>query len=335
MASPNLSEIVTTTLRLRTGKLADNMSKNNALLARLKKRGTVKPAPGGRTIVQELEYGENATYQRYSGYEVLNISPSDVFTAAEFDWKQAAVAVTISGLEGSVQNTGEEAIINLLASRIKNAEKTMANNLWGDMYSAGTADGGKQIGGLQLLVADAPTTGTVGGINRATWAFWRNQKYQTTSDGGSAASAANIQRFMNALYSKLVRQTDRPDLILADVNYYNFYLNSLQQIQRITSPDMAEAGFTSLKYMDADVVQDGFAAGAAGSGGSSSASGAPANHMYMLNTEYIHWRPHPDRNMVPLDSVRSINQDATVRLIVFAGNMTLSNAFLQGVMFQD
>lgn len=335
MASPNLTEIVTTTLRNRTGKLADNMSKNNALLSRMKRKGTVKPADGGRTIVQELDYAENATYQRYAGYEVLNISPSDVFTAAEFDWKQAAVAVTISGLEGDVQNTGPNAIINLLSSRIRNAEKTMQNGIWGDMYSNGTADSGKQIGGLQLLVADSPGSGTVGGINRLQWAFWRNQKFQTSSDGGSAASSANIQRYMNSLYGKLIRQIDKPDLILADTNYYNLYLNSLQAIQRITSDEMASAGFTSLKYMSADVVMDGFAAGAAGVGGSTSAGGCPTNHMYFLNTDYIHWRPHPSRNMVPLDTVQSINQDATVRLIVFAGNMTLSNAFLQGVMFQD
>ncbi len=336
MASPGLTEIVTTTLRNRTGKLADNVSKNVALFNRMKRKGTIKPVSGGRTIVQELEYAENATYQRYSGYEVLNISPSDTFTAAEFDWKQGSVAVTISGLEGSVQNTGPEAIINLLSSRIKNAEKTMVNNMWGDMYSDGTASGGKQIGGLQLLVADTPTSGTVGGINRLTWGFWRNQYFQTSSDseGGSALSTANVQRYWNSLYARLVRGTDKPDLILADTNYYNIYLNSLQAIQRITSDEMASAGFTSLKYMNADVVLDGFAAGAAGVAASSSAGGCPTNHAYFLNTDYIHWRPHTDRNMVPLDTVQSINQDATVKLIVFAGNMTLSNAFLQGVMFQ-
>jgi hypothetical protein len=67
MASPNLSEIITTTLRNRTGRLADNVTKNTALLARLRARGKVKPASGGRTLVQELEYAENSTYQRYSG----------------------------------------------------------------------------------------------------------------------------------------------------------------------------------------------------------------------------------------------------------------------------
>lgn len=323
MASPNLSEIITTTLRSRTGKLADNVTDNNALLKRMKMRGTVKPVSGGRTILQELAYAENVTFQRYSGYEVLNISPSDVFTAAEFDWKQAAVNVTISGLE-QMQNSGSEAIIDLLASRIQNAEDTMANNIASDLYSNGTASGGKQIGGLQLLVADDPTTGTVGGINRATWTFWRNQKYQATSDGGSAASAANIQRYMNTLYLRCSRGTDRPDLIIADNTYYQFYWNSLQAIQRISQTDTGEAGYQNLKFMGADVVFDGGVGGA-----------CPTNHMYFLNTKYLHFRPHAQRNFVPLDSKESVNQDAVVKPIVFMGNMTLSNAFLQGVLFQD
>jgi hypothetical protein len=322
MASPNVSEIATTTLRNRTGKLADNVTNNNAILSRMQRRGTIKPVSGGRTILQELEYAENVTYQRYSGYEVLNISPSDVFTAAEFDWKQIAVNVTMSGLE-QLQNSGVDAIIDLLASRIKNAEKTMQNGVAEDLYSNGTASGGKQIGGLQLLVADDPTTGTVGGINRATWSFWQNQKFSATTDGGSAASAANITRFMNTLYRQCSRGTDKPDLILCDDNYFGFYESSLQDIQRVTNPNEADAGYVSLKYKGTDVVFDG------GYGGA-----CPANHMYFLNTGYIHWRPHKDRNMVPLEDVRSINQDAMVKPIVWAGNMTLSNAFLQGVLFQ-
>jgi len=107
----------------------------------------------------------------YSGSETLNIGASDVITAAEFDWKQAAVAVQASGLEIDVQNTGKEMVIDLLEARIKNAERTMKNNITSGLYSDGTGTGGKQIGGLQLLVADDPTTGTVGGINRATYSF--------------------------------------------------------------------------------------------------------------------------------------------------------------------
>ena len=321
MASPNLNEIVTTTLRNRSGKLADNITNNNALLARMKKKGSIKPVSGGRTIVQELEYAQNGTYQRYAGYQVLNIQPSDVFTAAEFDWKQAAVAVTWNGLEIDVQNTGAEQIIDLLESRIQNAEKTMSNNLSYDLYSNGTADGGLQIGGLQLLVADAPNSGVVGGIDRAQWPFWRNQKFSGTSDGGGAVSAANIQGYMNQLWLATKRQNDVADLIIADNNYFNFYWSSLQAIQRITDDGAGQAGYQNLKYMGADVVADG-GVGAA----------CPANHMYFLNTDYIKYRPSAKRNMVPLETVSSINQDASVKLVVWADNMNLSNAQLQGVL---
>ena len=324
MANPSstMTEIVTTTLRNRTGQLADNITNNNALLNRLKKKGNVKTVSGGRTIVQELEYAENGTFKRYYGYETLNISPSDVFTAAEFDYKQAAVAVSISGLE-MLQNSGKEAVIDLLASRIKNAEKTLVNNIASDCYSDGTADGGKQIGGLQLLVDSTPSTGTVGGIDASTTigTFWRN-----IAKTGTTATAANIQSLMNEVALQLVRGTDRTDLILAGSNKYNFYLQSLQAIQRITSEDMAGAGFTSLKYFGhggaADVVLDGGVGGA-----------CPTDSMFFLNTDYIFFRPHADRNFTVLGDDRfATNQDAMVKLIGFAGNMTVSNRRLQGVL---
>ena len=311
-------EIVATTLRNRTGKAADNVTKNTALLNRLRRKGNVDPVDGGRTIMQELEYAENGTYKRYSGYEALNIAPSDVFTYAEFNYAQAAVAVSMSGLE-MIQNSGEAASIKLLAGRIKNAERTMQNNISGDIYSDGTADGGRQVNGLQALVADT-NTNTVGGINASTYTFWQNKLYRSVTDGGAAATSANILSYMNRLWVQLVRGNDKVDLIPADNNYYRLYMESLQSIQRIASDEMAQAGFESLKYMTADVVLDG------GFGG-----GCPTNHMYMLNTNYIFFRPAASRNFVPLGDDRyAVNQDAMVKLIGFAGNLTTSNRFLQG-----
>lgn len=319
MASPNISEIATMTLESRTGKLADNVSKHNALLNRLKKRGNVKPVSGGTTIRQELEYASNGTVMNYSGYQTLNISPSDVFTSAEFNYAQKAAAISISGLE-MLQNSGEEQVINLLTSRIKNAEKSMMNSVANDLYSDGTADGGKQIGGLQLLVASSPSSGTVGGIDRATWSFWRN----IASAPSGAPTSSNIQARMNAVALQLVRGSDSADLIMADSLYYATYLESLQAIQRISGEEMAGAGFTALKYFGAgkaaDVVLD-------------NVTGIPASTMYFLNTDYIHFRPHSDRNFVPIGGERfATNQDAMVKLIGFAGNMTVSNASLQGVL---
>jgi len=321
MPSPNLGEIVTTTLRNRSGMLQDNTTKNNAILARLKQRGRIKTVSGGRTIVEEMDYAENATFQWYSGYDQLNVSPSDVITAAEFNYAQAAVAISMSGLE-ELQNSGKEQVIDLLEGRMENAMRTMSNNISLGMYSDGTGYGGRQIGGVQLLIADNPTTGTVGGINRANWVFFRNQKFSGTTDGGGAVTALNIQSYMNQLWLRTVRGADKPDLIIADNNYFNLYWSSLQAIQRITENGQGAAGYSSLKYMGSDVVFDG------GIGG-----GCPANHMYFLNTDYMKYRPHAKRNMVPIGGERlSVNQDAMVKLVGFAGNLTLSNALLQGVL---
>jgi hypothetical protein len=128
------------------------MTRNNVSLLRLSRRGNVKTFSGGRTIVQELNYADNQTYQWYSGYQTLNIAPSQVFTAAEYPIRQAAVAVSISGLE-ELQNSGEEAIIDLLESRIMNAEDTFMNGLSQGIYGDGTVTG--SVGGLQLLVSAA------------------------------------------------------------------------------------------------------------------------------------------------------------------------------------
>lgn len=321
--SSTLNEIVTTTLRNRTGKLADNISYNNATLNRLRKKGKVKPVGGGRTIVQELEYAMNGTYKRYSGYEPVNISPSDVFTGAEFNYAQSAVAVSISGLE-MLQNSGEEQIIDLLESRIQNAEKTITNQTALDCYSDGTADGGRQIGGLQLLISKNPNSGIVGGIDASSsvGSFWRNVAFSALNNGGAALTSANVQTYMNQVWVQLVRGADSPDLIVADNNYWRAYLESLQSIQRIMDSEMASIGFQSLKYMTADVVLDG------GFGG-----GAPTNTMYFLNTDYIYLRPHRDRFFAPIGDERfATNQDAMVKLIGFAGNMTTSNRRLQGVL---
>jgi len=320
MASPNTNytEIVTTTLRHRSGELADNVSKSNALLSRLSSKGKVRPVSGGRVIVEELEYAENSTFKYYSGYETLDISPSDVFSAAEFNWKQAAVVVSASGLEIDVQNAGKEAVIDLLEKRIQNAFKTMKNNISTGVYSDGTGSSSKQITGLKAQVANDPTTGTVGGIDRSTWTFWRNQKYSNATMNSSV-----IQGYMQNLWITCIRGTDKPDLITADAYMYEYFWDALSAIQRINQSDgTGQQGWSALKFLNADVIYDGD-------------SGHQAYTMYFLNTDYLYWRPHSNRNFVPLEQRDSVNQDAFVVPIVFAGNLTMSNASLQGVLFKS
>ena len=321
-ANANYSDVLTTTIESRTGAIADNVTKNNALLTRLRERGKYRPISGGSTILQELSYQANNTAMYYSGAEVLNISPSDVLSSAQYPIKQAAVAVTINGLE-MLQNSGEEQIIDLFDARLDVAEASIENLIATGVYSDGTGSNGKQITGLQAMVVASPSTGIVGGIDRATWSFWRNQTFDFSSDLGVSASASNIQTGFNQLYAKTSRSSDVVDLILLDNNFWGFFMSSIQNIQRFNgSSKMADLGFVASKYMNADVVLDG------GIGGN-----IPTNTGYFLNSKYLFFRPHTDRNFVSIGDERmSTNQDAIVRLIGWAGNMTASGLQFQGIM---
>ena len=175
MAVPNLSEIVTATIADRSRSIADNVTANNALLTKLKMRGRIKTF--SMVATSSGKSSASRRIRRTSGTRAMRCWTSarpEVLTSAVFPIRQAAVAVTISGLE-ELQNSGTEQMIDLLESRMEVAESTMQNGVSGDIYSNGTASGGKQINGLQALVATSPSTGTVGGINRANWSFWRNQ----------------------------------------------------------------------------------------------------------------------------------------------------------------
>jgi hypothetical protein len=316
MASPNSSftDIVTTSLQGYSGELADNITNHNGLWRQIKRKGNMQTATG-RTIVQELEYAVNGTTQWYSGAETLDISPSETMTAAEYSYKQLAGNVVITGLE-EIQNSGKEAVHNLLKSRIRNLEKSLTNTLATALYADGTGTSSKELGGLQLLVADT-NTNTVGGISGNTYSWWRNYAYDF-SDQTVTASATTIQHAMNLTWINTIRGADKPDIITADATYYIYYWESLTPNQRFTDDKGAGAGFTNLVYQaNVPVLYD---------------DQCPSSHMYFLNTDYLFVRPAKGREFKPLGEKSSVNQDALVMPVVWAGNMTTSNRARQGVI---
>lgn len=321
MTSPNavFTELVSTTFRKHRKQIVDNVSNNNALLKRLMSKKQMRVEDGGLTITAPLEYDENGTYQRYSGYDILNVGASDVISAAEFQWRQIALNVVASGQELRT-NSGDSRIINLVKSRMKNAMRTFKNNFSADVYSDGTLS--NQINGLQALVADAGT-GTVGGIDSSTWTFWKNKVQSAAApiQGGGAITPGptTMESLMLPLWLAQTRGDDQPDLIVADTNYFTFYEQSQTSIKRYTSSDEAQGGFISLKYKNADVIYDG-------------GSGIPANHMYFLNTDYMELVVHRDANLAIMDEMKPYNQDAAVVPILWMGNLVTTNRSLQGLV---
>jgi hypothetical protein len=330
MAEPGLSELITTTIENRTGIIQDNVTNHNIVASQLKEYGQIKKGVSGRTLLAEMSYDENGTFIRYNGAQALNISSNPVLTSAEFIPKQFAVAVVMNGREMR-QNAGEEGIIDLAESRIKVAEATLENNYNADCFSDGTADGGLQIGGLKLLISKTPTTGTVGGINRALAgsAFYRNYKFDTATDwAGGATSAVNIKELYGKVQDNTQQNMNGPKYAIAGKTHYAYVRQASQAIQILTDPKLAKLGFKNTIFCEMPVVL-----------GSSINFGGQTliqdDLTYFIDPKSIHMKIYKGANFERLEKLQSINQDAWAQLIIWMGNFTLDRAATNGVLFDS
>lgn len=324
MATPStvFTELVTTTDRTWGNKVTDNVSNHNALLTRMKRRNKIKSVSGGYEIAEQIDYAENSTYQRYSGYDALNTNASDVLTTVKYPYQQIALHITASGSELR-KNSGKEQMINLVEARKENALRTAANQFSIDVYSDGALT--NQINGLANLI-QTDGNGTVGGIDASTWGFWQNQfKEMTGTDNAaspSTAHAAEMKADMNDLWLSLNRGADKPDLIVMTHDLFALYELGLQELQRYASADEGMVGFGALKYKSADVVFD-----------DNTNFDTTDEKAYFLNTQYLYLVQHREAKWTMESEKTPVNQDAVVIPMYWMGNLVTTNRSLQGVMF--
>lgn len=316
MANPNVSQLLTTTLDNYKPEIISNIINNHPLLNRLQAKGNIVKASGGATFQEKISYASNGTVQSQGEYDTFNTTPQDVLSTATFAQKIITGTMTMTDLEMK-QNSGKEAFINLAEAKKKVLIESMKNYLGSQIYADGTGSGGKEIGGLQLLIADAPTTGTVGAINRANYSVWQNKLYDFSVESATASSST-IQAAFNTLWTRCQAQAgELPDLIAADSVYFSFFESSLQSVQRITDPSIGALGFSSYKYKNADVFYD---------------PECPASHAYFINTNHVFLK-YLGKDLLEVgETMRPVNQNAYVTPIVFTGNMTIDNARVHGVM---
>lgn len=315
MASPSatFTEMVTSTQRHTRKEVVDNVTDHNALLRLMKERGNIKTdAKGGYEIQIPISHSENATYQRYSGYDALNTSASDVLSSAKFDWMQAAIHVTANGRELRM-NASEERMLDLVKERKKVAVATAANNMSIDIYSDGSLS--NQIGGLAHLIT-SDGTGTVGGIVAGTYTFWKN-KFKEVS--GTGATFATLKAGMNDLWLSTTRGQDKVDLIVFTHDFYALYEGGLQDLQRYGDAKMAALGFEALKYKTASVVFD-----------DNTNFGTTSEIGYFLNTNYLYLMEHPEARWTTEEEKVPLQQDAVVVPMYWMGNMCCSFRAGQG-----
>ena len=315
-ANGTFTELVSTTFRKHKKGFKDNLTNRNALLKYMYKRGNYRTEDGGLSIVEPLDYASNGTYMRYSDWDFLDISQSDVLSAAEYTWKQIAIHVVASGRELRI-NSGESQIEKLVAARMKNAMRTFDNNFSSDLYSSGSLT--NQIGGLAQIIADT-NTNTVGGIDANVWPFWRNTVFDL-SDNSVTISATTIENsVMLPVWLSIDRgPNDQPDLIVTDNTYYSYFEGSQTSLKRYSGSESANGGFVTLKYKSADVLFDGN-------------SGITASRMYFINTNYLKLVTHRDADLEVMEKKEPVNQDGEVVPILWMGNITCSNRKLQAVV---
>ena len=305
MSNPNFDQLLSTTLANYRQQLTDNVFTARPLTYFLMDKGRIRMLNGGTKIVEPLIYGQNSTVASYSGYDTISLTAQDGITAAEYDWKQYAASIAISGIE-EAKNNGEQEVINLLEAKIMQAEESMREGFNKMFFGDGTGNSGKNWNGLGNIVE---ASGTVGGINRATAGneYWRSYEENT-------AGALTLAQMATA-YNSVSVGNDHPDMVLTTQTLYEKYESLLQPQLRYTDTKTADAGFQNLLFKAAPVTYD---------------EHCTAGVVYFLNSKYLTLVGHSGKWFAQTEFVRPENLDARYALIMCYGNLTCRNAAKQG-----
>jgi hypothetical protein len=306
----NFDEILSTTLKNYVPKLTDNIFSARPLFYALTNGQTIRRISGGAKIVVPVIYGTNSTAGSYSGTDTIDTTAQTGISAAEYDWKQYAATVTISGVE-EAKNNGEAQIIDLLEGKIFQTQETIIENMNTMLFGNGTGNSNKDWLGLSALVG---STGSPGGIDAtdADNSWWRSA---VTNQGSSAITLAS----MATLYNNCSVGNDQPTIGITGQNQYEAYEALLVDQIRYTDTDMADGGFQNLLFKGCPLTFDGTLAG--------------EGKLYFLNTKYLQLVAHSDVWFKPTPFVRPTNQDAVYSQLLCYGELTTSNRARQGYMY--
>jgi hypothetical protein len=324
-ANPSFDALVSTTIKNYRPKLIENLMTHEAFFWLLKEKGMVTEEDGSRGIVQPLLYGENDTVKSYSGWDLLDITPQEGISAAEFDWKFLATSITING-EEEFRNSGSKTrVIELLKTKVKQAELSLQLKLNEMLFANGSGNGGKDITGLAAAVEEGSSWSTYGGINRTNHSFWRNQwingalgAYGTGDFDGAVDVTYGGLIAMRKMYNNVSIGKVRPDVILTTQDIVEQYEAIVEGDKlRVTSNALADAGFRAVEFKGVPMVYD---------------SDCPAGYIYFLNAEFMKFVVGKGRNFKSTDFMRPQNQDAKSSLILLAANLVSSKSDVQGVI---
>jgi hypothetical protein len=322
-------ETLSLALEDRSQGYQDLVSNSNVLLGVMRDRGMWKPYSGPK-IRERLLYNETGSGLFYSGYQFLNPVAAELINDAYWSPKMAAVSVVLSN-EEIMNNSGENQLLDLMETHINAAEQELLDLVDVALHSDGTGYGGKQFTGLAAAIPTTPTN-TYGGIDRNTYTIWRTTTYDINSafSGITAASSTTIRSILNQAVTLRSRGKKGPSLALMSSEHYQAFDAATIAIQRINDENsMGKLGFASLKYYGAGKKLDIVLEGGIG-------SNMPANATYLIDTEGLRFRYHPERNFSKIGKAMTpVNQDAVVQHIGIMGELTMVNPLHQVKLYDS
>lgn len=305
-AAALLDELIATTFDKVRPVLADQITVELPLLAWLNSKGRVSE-DGGLTLRRPVLFAFNDTVGTYSGYDLIDTTPQDGFGYAEYDWKQYAGSVTISGRD-ELLNAGSSRIINLLQAKTEqlrvSVEDDMNAMLWADVTTEGNS--GKNFLSVPAIVGDSVTTNAtgkviLGGIDGSSETWWASK----ITDGLDLTTLDGV-RTMGTLRNELQIAKSRPDGLFTTQSVYEAYEALATPNIRFESTPMAELGFDSISFRGAEVIFD---------------NDCPSAEFYYLNSQYLEFVRHAQRWAAFGEFKQPVNQDAKTALVLFMGEL--------------
>ena len=310
MGSTVIETVLHSTLEKSRKKLMFAAVKANALYAYAMANNKVEYEDGGREISNPLIFGRNPNVTSYEYYDTLPIAQTNEFNTARYGWGRVAGSVIISEQEID-ENRGAAEIFKILKGKMQALEESIKEKFQTYLYGAGT---GKDPNGLALCIPDDPTTGTLGGINRATEPQWRTM----AKDYKGSLTFANIEEeFDDILLDMKQGKNEKPDLILCGRNIYKMYRKAVRDKISILADGtyagkkMYDLGFDGVSFGGITMIYD---------------EDCPSDKAYFINSTYLKMHVLKHVNMKVKELAAPWTQDCIGRRIIWQGQMCLWKA---------
>ena len=216
-----------------------------------------KPFLGAKqNIVAQIRKSHDSNFAWAYGEEPVAFNKRNTIEQAAFPWRRAVDGFYIAhdtlfsngikvreGERGAYKLESSERVqlTNLLNEQMDAFRTGFTEKLSLELHRDGTASE-DAVSGLDALVSMMPETGVVGGIDRATATYWRNNAEKSIA----ATTAGALATAMEKQWRNCIRNGGSPDFILAGSDFIDAYRQ-----YAVTVTNNADAG--KVKTVDAGV----------------------------------------------------------------------------------